>query len=223
MTLEKFSSDFLDTDQKTPRASAVFRIYKRSLDMLVSLALIPGFALCAVILFVLNPLINRGTILYTQERVGRRGERFHIYKFRTMAGSSCEENPRFAPDEEARINPLGAFMRRTRIDELPQILNVLKGDMSIVGPRPEQVMFYREYEQGIPGYARRQTVRPGITGLAQLKYGYTSDEAGTARKLKWDLEYINRMGFRLELYIMGLTFLFVMGRLLRLRMTKAKL
>ncbi|MCP5091739.1 MAG: sugar transferase [Gammaproteobacteria bacterium] len=217
MTVEKFSSDFLDAEPVTISGRSVgrlFRLCKRAADFAVALFLLPGLMFCALLLLVLNRFFNPGPMLFKQQRVGRDKTLFQIYKFRTMEGRS--DDPRFAPQETDRINQLGAFMRRTRIDELPQILNVLMGDMSIVGPRPEQVSFYQVFEAGIPGFARRQVVRPGITGLAQLKYGYTSDEAGTARKLKWDLKYIDRMGFRIEAYIMAQTFLFVMGRLLKL-------
>lgn len=219
MSIEKFDSEFLSTKaigRSGSKSTTVFRATKRATDVLVSLILLPGLALCALILLALNWKFNPGQMIYTQERVGQRGKSFRIFKFRTMVKASGDQTARFAPDETDHINALGKFMRSTRIDELPQILNVLRGEMSLVGPRPEQVEFYNQYDHSIPGYARRQIVRPGITGLAQLKYGYTSDEAGTTRKLKWDLEYINRQGFVLEGYIMLHTFVFVMSRLLRL-------
>ena len=199
--------------------SRTFVAVKRTIDILIALSLVPGLALCAVILIVLNPIKNPGPMIFRQDRVGRLETRFKIYKFRTMEVGADGSVARFATEEEARISKLGAFMRRTRIDELPQIINVLKGDMSMIGPRPEQVTFYEDYSRCIPGYSDRQAIKPGITGLAQLKYGYTCDKIGTARKLKWDLEYIARMGYRLELYIIWKTFLFVMGRLLRIRTT----
>ena len=130
--------------------------------------------------------------------------------------------PVWAQSDDPRITKFGKFIRKTRLDELPQVFNILLGDMSMVGPRPEQVEFYNLYVAEIPGYALRQHVRPGITGLAQLKYGYTSDVVGTARKLKWDLEYIRRMGFAIEGYIIWQTLLFVFQRLLNQR-TRTKL
>ncbi|MEM7438840.1 MAG: sugar transferase [Pseudomonadota bacterium] len=223
MTSEKFSTEFLNAEPVIPHsAGRVFLGAKRVLDILISVSLLPGLSLCAFVLLVLNPFKNPGPMIFGQERVGHNGRRFNIYKFRTMEGEREEVSPRFATEEEERINGLGAFMRRTRIDELPQLINVLKGEMSLVGPRPEQVEFYDEYSQAIPGYASRQVVKPGITGLAQLKYGYTSDEVGTSRKLRWDMEYITRMGFGLEFYIMWHTFLFVICRLLRIE-TASKL
>ncbi len=190
-------------------------LVKRAIDVGVSIALLPLLTVFAVLLS-LNRVFDSGTLIYSQDRVGERGKIFRIYKFRTMKCQGKARKPRFATEEQSRISPLGRFLRSTRIDELPQIINVLKGEMSLVGPRPEQVDFYKMYEHSIPGYARRQIVRPGITGLAQLKYGYTSDEAGTTRKLKWDLTYINQQGFLLESYIIVRTCFFVLGRLLRL-------
>lgn len=225
MSIKKFSTDLWDVNAGAftpPRVKSSFLLVKRCTDILISLLLLPGLLLCAAILVVVNWKLNPGKVMYSQERVGQRGHAFRIFKFRTMICQGTECPARFATQETDRISRLGRFMRATRIDELPQIFNVLKGDMSLVGPRPEQVTFYRQYSNTIPGYARRQIVRPGITGLAQLRYGYTSDEIGTARKLKWDLEYINRQGFRLEAYIMWQTFLFVMARLLRIQ-TKTKL
>lgn len=197
------------------RTSRFFHISKRLIDVVISIGLLPLLAIIALLLSFIR-VFGTGSLIYSQERIGERGEVFRIYKFRTMRCRGKKGAPKFAPQEQSRIDSLGRLLRSTRIDELPQIINVLKGEMSLVGPRPEQVEFYRMYEHSIPGYARRQLVRPGITGLAQLKYGYTSDEAGTTRKLKWDLAYINQQGFLLEGYIIVLTCFFVLGRLLRL-------
>jgi len=226
LTVEKFSTDFLDAELVTvggviaSSPSRVFLISKRMIDLSFALILLPVLIVIAVLLLVINRQLNPGPLFFKQERVGRNQKLFQILKFRTMAGN-CDES-RFADAEGDRINQMGRFLRHTRIDELPQILNVLRGQMSMVGPRPEQVTFYKEYEAGIPGYALRQQVRPGITGLAQLKYGYTSDIVGTARKLKWDLEYIRRLGFGVEGYIIWQTLLFVCQRLLN-RRTRTKL
>jgi lipopolysaccharide/colanic/teichoic acid biosynthesis glycosyltransferase len=227
LPIEKFSPDVLHptvavkaSQYAVIHPSLSFRFFKRSIDILISVMLLPVLVLLYLFLFIVNRFLNPGEVLFTQERVGKDGVRFNIYKFRSMVGKNSD--PRFATQETKRINRLGAFMRDCRIDEVPQIINVLKGEMSIIGPRPEQVSFYKKYEKGINGYGRRQRVLPGITGLAQLKYGYTADEAGTARKLKWDLEYINRQNMRLEIYIMRNTMYFVVGRLLS-RRTKTRL
>lgn len=225
MTIEKSRLTFLNAEAVTVplhRPSIVFPFFKRAVDLTIAVLLFPGLLLCMAILFVLNRFYNPGSMIYTQERVGLHGAPFRIYKFRTMICDDQATTPRFATEEKQRISKLGQFMRRTRIDEIPQILNVLKGEMSIVGPRPEQVYFYDRFAQSIPGYVRRQDVRPGITGLAQLKYGYTNDKVGTARKLRWDMEYIQRQGPQIELYVIWHTFLFVAGRLLHIEM-KSKL
>jgi lipopolysaccharide/colanic/teichoic acid biosynthesis glycosyltransferase len=200
--------------------SVVFPIFKRSLDIVVSLMLLPALIVVAAILLVLNLLTNPVPLIYTQSRVGQGGKVFRIVKFCTMMGEQRETC--FAVEETDRIHRLGGFLRRSRIDELPQILNVLKGDMSLIGPRPEQVPFYELYDRTIPNYARRQDVRPGISGLAQLKCGYTSDHIGAQKKLRWDLEYINRKGFRLEMYIFWQTLVFLTLRTMNLR-TKSPL
>lgn len=221
---DKFTSDFIAAETLETRSSKgwAFPVFRRLSDLFIALALLPGLLFCMVILFCVNWFFNPGTMFFKQERVGLNGKIFNIYKFRTMRVEVANFDPKFAVDEQDRIGRLGAFMRGSRIDEVPQILNVLKGEMSVVGPRPEQVFFYEAFERSIPDYAKRQSVRPGITGLAQLKYGYTNDEAGTIRKLKWDMEYIHRQGFQIEIHIMWQTFLFVMGRLLHLPM-KSKL
>lgn len=214
MSIQRFNTNFvISGDVVCP--SPAFLISKRIFDLVVSIALLPLLAIFAILLSF-NKLFDTGSLMYSQDRVGERGRIFRIYKFRTMKSQGDERIAKFATEEESRISRLGRFLRSTRIDELPQIVNVLKGEMSLVGPRPEQVSFYRMFEHSIPGYARRQVVRPGITGLAQLKYGYTCDEAGTTRKLKWDLAYINKQGFGLEISIIVQTCFFVLGRLLRL-------
>ena len=222
MTVEKFSTDFLDATPVVAkkRPTRRFLIAKRTSDICFALLLVPALVIIAGLLLVLNRRFNPGPLMFAQERVGKDEALFVIYKFRTMEGSAPVS--RFENEEEERLNRLGRFLRATRIDELPQILNVLKGEMAMVGPRPEQVSFYTQYKATIPGYAARQRVRPGITGLAQLKYGYTSDQVGTARKLRWDLDYIRRMGFRRELWIIGRTMRFVFGRLLKIP-TKTRL
>lgn len=117
----------------------------------------------------------------------------------------ADTGPRFAIDEARRIGGLGRFLRRYRIDELPQILNVMRGEMSLIGPRPEQPEFAKEYEHCLPDYNDRHIVRPGLSGLSQVIQGYTSDADGTARKLALDLRYIRKSGFRMEAYILWRT------------------
>lgn len=185
--------------------------YKRAFDLIVSLPLVFCFLFSLFWVVLLNPFFNKGRIFFDQERIGRGGKVFKIRKFRTMVGGS--DNTKFQNEEKMRITAFGDFLRRTRIDELPQIWNVFVGDMSLIGPRPERPKFVIEYMERIPNYAQRLAVRPGISGLAQLRHGYTSDVAGTGRKLRWDLEYINRMSFGLDMVILGETARIVFGRM----------
>ena len=198
-----------------------FKLYKRLIDCAVVAFLLPGLLFCILVLILFNPLFNRGPIFYRQPRIGLMGQPFGMLKFRTMVGVG--DSPQFETGDKARVSRLGAFMRRTRVDEVPQILNVLKGEMSVIGPRPEQEDFVRQFSAEIPGYDLRHLVKPGITGLAQLKLGYTDDVKGAAHKLRWDMIYISRMGGTMESYIVGRTFTFVMRRLGRTLTTRIPL
>lgn len=176
---------------------------KRVFDILLSLMLLNVLMLAALVLALLNPLLNPGPLFFHQQRVGRHSRRFMMYKFRTMkrAGTS----PKFADAESHRIGHFGAFLRRYRIDELPQVINVLKGEMSLVGPRPEQPAFVCDYQESLPGYQERHQVRPGVSGLAQVVQGYTSNTHGTQQKLAHDLHYIASSGYRMECYVLWRT------------------
>lgn len=188
-----------------------FWVYKKAIDLFFALLLLPGLLFCMLILLVLNPLRNPGPMFFRQTRVGLNGEHFTILKFRTVENPGTEMQ--LSPTQKSRLNRLGAFMRDTRVDEVPQILNVLKGEMSMIGPRPEQVTLYLQYSAIKPRFALRQMVKPGITGLAQLKHGYTDTVTGAARKLNWDLLYLKRMGFGMETFLVWWTFRFVMAGL----------
>jgi len=188
-----------------------FMFFKRSIDIVTSLILLPIIVAVCALALILNPFLNRGKLFYTQKRIGKNNTVFRIYKLRTMQGGS--DDTKFATAESARITPLGRFMRDIHVDELPQIVNVLIGDMSLIGPRPEQPAFFQKYAQSIQGFSQRQTVRPGVSGLAQLRYGYTDCPVGAKRKLKWDLEYIRHQGFALEIQIYLRTFVYVFPRI----------
>ena len=179
--------------------SAVFWRVKRGVDLGLSLALLPVLIGAGLCLLLLNPFLNPGRLLYFQPRVGRGDRLFVLIKFRTMR--PAEGGARFADAETHRIGRLGACLRRYRIDELPQLINVLRGEMSLIGPRPEQPEFAVEYGRILPGYHLRHAVRPGLSGLSQVRQGYTSDTSGTQRKLALDLRYIRQSGFRMEAYV----------------------
>jgi exopolysaccharide biosynthesis polyprenyl glycosylphosphotransferase len=166
------------------------------IGLLLSLPLLPLIGLS------IN-LTSSGPILYKQKRIGRNKIIFDCYKFRTMrADAEADTGPAWAGDDDPRITPLGHFLRNTRLDEIPQLWNVLKGDMSLVGPRPERPEFVNELNQEIPYYQLRHTVRPGITGWAQVRYHYGSSVEHAKEKLRYDLFYIKNMSPGLDALIL---------------------
>jgi exopolysaccharide biosynthesis polyprenyl glycosylphosphotransferase len=183
------------------------RIAKRAFDTVVASI---GLILTAPLMPVIALLVRRtpGPIIFRQNRLGEGGNIFTIYKFRTMRENAEEDGiPLWAEEEDPRVTRTGRFLRRTRLDELPQLWNVLKGDMSIVGPRPERPEFYEQLEDKVPFWSRRHLVKPGITGWAQVRRGYTSDSEGTAEKLSFDLWYLRHRSLLVDLTICGKTFL----------------
>jgi len=175
---------------------------KRALDILFVLASLPVVVpLCLVIAFIIR-LTSPGPVLFWQERVGERGRVFKLVKFRSMRVDAERDGAKFASPDDDRITPVGRVLRRYRLDELPQLWNVLKGDMSIVGPRPEQVAFARQFEKQIPFYQWRHRVKPGITGWAQVQQGYAAGIEDTIQKLEYDLYYVKHLSFWLDLSIM---------------------
>lgn len=195
---------------------------RRLLDVAIALGLtliaLPVVALAALAV----KLTSRGPAFYTQTRVGRGGRTFTIYKIRTMI-DKCESltGPRWTIPGDPRVTAIGWLLRRTHIDELPQLLNVLKGQMSLIGPRPERPEFVRELAQAIPDYEQRHAVLPGITGLAQVQLAPDTDLESVRRKLVYDLHHIDNMSFWLDGRIALATGLHMLGvsfrRLRRLR------
>ena len=148
-------------------------------------------------------LDSRGTVLYSQERVGYGGKTFRIYKFRTMVQDAEKQTgPTWASKSDPRITRVGQFLRKTRIDEIPQLLNVLAGNMSVIGPRPERPYFVEKFKENIPMYGNRLKVKPGLTGLAQVESGYDESEEDVKRKLSYDITYIQKQNILLDLKIM---------------------
>lgn len=173
---------------------------------------------CAAVLFISSipvlflialavKLDSKGPALYAQERVGRFGETFKIYKFRSMQVDAEATGAVWcAGNKDPRMTRVGRFLRRTHLDELPQLWNVVKGDMSLVGPRPERPQFVEELVREVPGYDDRLLIKPGITGLAQVHYQYDQSVADVRRKLRFDTFYIKRMCLMLDAKIMVWTF-----------------
>jgi len=186
-------------------STAFYRRVKRGLDIsLVLLSLpiaLPLMGLTALAIWVESP----GPVLFTQKRIGKEGAPFRMFKFRSMYLNAEENGAQFAGENDPRITRVGKFIRKFRIDELPQFWNVLKGEMSLIGPRPEQVDFVHQFNAGIQHYAHRHSVRPGITGWAQVRNGYAADTKETRRKLSYDLHYVKHCSFTLDLLIICIT------------------
>lgn len=176
---------------------------KRVLDVMLVGITIPLWLPLALIVAVVVRSDSTGPILYRQERVGRDGKVFTLTKFRTMVDNAEPAGPQFTAHNDSRITSTGRFLRKSRLDELPQLWSVLKGDLSLIGPRPERPVFVEEFSQEIPFYQARHLIRPGITGWAQVNYGYADDQAETMEKLTYDLFYIKHSGFGLDLQIVG--------------------
>ena len=163
-----------------------------------------GLFCCAIfipLIFISNAFWNKGTLFYTQERVGKNGKVFEIYKFRTMVENSENNGAVFATSNDKRITPFGKFMRKTRIDEFPQFINVLKGDMAVIGPRPERPFFVKEIAEVMPFYETRHVIKPGLTGWAQVNYSYGESIEESLIKLQYDLYYIKHRSIFLDLSI----------------------
>jgi len=191
--------------------SAWDRFLKRSIDIFISsLVLLVMFPFMMLMAFLIK-LDSHGPVLYRQKRLGFRGRQFTLYKFRSMVSDAERHTgPVWARKDDVRITRVGKIMRPLRIDELPQLLNVLKGDMSFVGPRPERPAFIEKLRKAIPLYTLRLNVHPGITGLAQVKHRYDTSIESVKHKLRYDLHYINNMSLRMDLKILFKTILTVL-------------
>jgi lipopolysaccharide/colanic/teichoic acid biosynthesis glycosyltransferase len=213
-TLTRFYEDWLGKlpISELERASMLFDIgelhgrryarLKRMLDVVAGAA-------GAAVLLVMVPFVvlgdavaNRGALFFRQARVGRDGRVFTMWKFRTMEGGPRSDWTRHG---DARVTPFGRILRRTHLDELPQVVNILRGDLSLVGPRPEQPHYVEDLEAKIPFYELRHVVRPGLTGWAQLKFGYAADEHDALEKLQYDFFYLQRQTLGLDVRIVART------------------
>ena len=175
--------------------SRLFNLIIATIGLIVLLFLMP-------ILFLGNLLGNRGPLFYTQERVGKNGEIFHIFKLRSMIKNAESKGAVWAVKNDKRITHFGKFLRNTRLDELPQFYNILKGEMSFIGPRPERPEFVKDLEDKIPFYAIRTVVRPGLTGWAQVNYPYANSIKEQEVKLRYDLYYIKERSVFMDFKIL---------------------
>ncbi len=172
----------------------IYQKVKRLFDIVAAaMGIILASPIC-LFLAVLIKLTSRGPIIYQQTRVGKNGQLFTIYKFRTMhVDAEDHSGPVWASDNDKRLIPLGGLIRKTHMDEIPQFVNILKGDMSLIGPRPERPMFVDEFKKVIPDYEKRLKVKPGITGLAQVWHKYDESINDVKKKIKYDLLYIRKL------------------------------
>jgi len=188
------------------------RVVKRLLDISISVLFLVVISPLMLILALLVRFTSPGPVIYRQKRVGRKDHVFTIYKFRTMVNNAeAQSGPKWAEDDDPRVTPIGRFMRKTRLDELPQFFNVLKGDMSLVGPRPERPYFVDQFKQEIPLYGRRHRIRPGITGWAQVKWKYDASFDDVREKTKFDLFYVENISLRMDFKILINTIFIVFG------------
>ena len=179
------------------------QIMKRIIDIFLSIVLLIGFLPLWILVAMIIPLDSRGNIFYLQKRVGKDAKEYIMIKFRSMvSGAEKITGPVWATPEDPRVTRFGRFMRKYRLDEIPQLINVIKGDMSWVGPRPERPNFVKKLKEKIPLYTRRLRVRPGITGWAQIKGQYDQTIENVKQKLQFDLYYIENMSLRMDIKIM---------------------
>ncbi len=184
----------------------LYLLVTRIIEIIFSIIGLSFGVLLFPIILIGNILANRGSLFYTQERVGKNGEVFEIYKYRTMVKNAEKNGAVFSTSGDTRITPFGKFMRKTRMDEFPQFINILKGDMAIIGPRPERPIFVNEIASVMPFYETRHVVKPGLTGWAQVNYSYGDSVEDSLVKLQYDLYYIKHRSIFLDINIFIKTF-----------------
>ena len=193
----------------------LYRRFKRFLDFVISLGLLLISLPFGLIILIAIKIDSKGPVFYVQERLGKNEKPFRLLKFRTMKKNAENKEPKWAEVNDKRVTRVGRILRKTRLDELPQLINIFKGDMSVIGPRPEREFFIRKLEEEIPFYSLRFSVNPGLTGWAQVNYRYASSKEDALEKLKYELYYIKNMSFFLDIRILLRTvriILFGMGR-----------
>ena len=181
---------------------AVYEPFKRAFEVIATVITAPLWLVLMALTALAIRIDSGGPALFTQQRTGRDGRPFTIYKFRTMVVDADRDGPRFTVKDDPRITRIGKFLRSTRLDEVPQLINVLKGELALVGPRAEQVLFADQFQEVIPFYRYRHLVRPGITGWAQVNSGYADNLEATIEKLTYDLYYVRHMSPWLDLSVL---------------------
>jgi sugar transferase (PEP-CTERM system associated) len=192
--------------------SGIQKIGKRLIDFATGVILLLFFSPIWVLVAVAIKLDSPGPVIFRQQRVGEFGKVYTLFKFRSMVCDAEEGcGPVWATENDPRITRVGKVIRKSRLDEFPQILNVLKGEMSFVGPRPERPYFVQQLKKVVPYYGMRFSVKPGITGWAQVRYSYGASEEEALEKLKYDLYYIKNMSLMMDLIVIFHTFKIVLS------------
>lgn len=199
---------FVVRKPSTVNESKLFLFVKRLFDICLALICLVLFAIPMLIIAVFVAVTSTGPVIYSQSRLGKDGKEFNIYKFRTMVIDAEKDGAVWAKKNDDRVTPIGAFLRKTHLDELPQFWNILTGDMSFVGPRPERRVFYDEFETYIVGFKNRLYVKPGLTGWAQINGGY---ELKPEEKVAWDVEYIEKQSVAVDLKCILNTYKLLLG------------
>ncbi len=204
LLVERLRQSWLLSLQQRGETSRVYAVFRRLVDIFAGLVGLVFLGVLLPFVFLAIKLEDRGPIFHTQPRVGHFGKQFSILKLRTMRVRPREEL-HWTAEADARITRVGGVLRRLHLDELPQAWNILRGDMSVVGPRPEQPQYVESLRESIPYYNTRLSVRPGLTGWAQVNYGYGSGVEGSMVKLSYDLYYIKHQSVALDLLIIART------------------
>ena len=181
--------------------SGLYSSFKRIMETLLVVSLMPIWLPIMLITGIIVKLESKGPMFFIQERVGQGNKNFKVYKLRSMCQDSEKDGAQFAQTNDMRITRVGHFIRKTRLDEIPQFLNIIKGDMSLIGPRPEQRAFVTQFEKEIPFYSYRHVVKPGISGWAQVVHGYAADTEDTKVKIEHDFYYIKHFSLWLDILI----------------------
>lgn len=202
MTEERSADVIIQIAKPVLEQKKLYLITKRAFDIVCSFLGLLILAIPMIIIALIITLDSPGPPIFKQERLGLHGKPFMIYKFRSMRLDAEENGPQWADEQDPRCTHFGQILRRTRLDELPQFYNILRGDMSFVGPRPERAYFYGEFEKYIPGFSNRLMVVPGLTGHAQVNGGYSLKPE---EKIIYDMEYIEKRSIWMDLACVGKT------------------
>lgn len=200
---EEVSAAPVKTPAPKVNGSKGYIILKRAADIAVSIFAGLFLLIPMVIIAILIRIDSPGPALFKQERLGKDGKPFMLYKFRSMRLDAEADGPQWAKVDDERCTKIGQMLRKTRLDELPQLLNILKGEMSLVGPRPERAYFYEKFEEYIPGFSHRLVVTPGLTGWAQVNGGYN---LAPEEKIVFDIEYIQKRSAKMDIQCILKTF-----------------